>query len=68
MLTTQILLDIFRDKLAKENSLDAAFTKAVWVAYNRGLADGRAEQVLAQAERIELLEQQVHILLNAERR
>lgn len=44
MLTDQILLDIFRDKLLKTGSLDAAFLKAVWVAYNRGLADGRAER------------------------
>ena len=42
MLTKQVLLDLFLDKLAKSKSLDEAFLKAVWVAYNRGLADGRA--------------------------
>lgn len=29
----------FAEKLAKENDFDAAFVKAVWVAYKAGLAD-----------------------------
>lgn len=29
----------FAEKLAKENDFDAAFVKAVWVAYKAGFAD-----------------------------
>jgi hypothetical protein len=34
------LMKVFRDKLTKTGSLDAAFTKAVWIAYNAGLEQG----------------------------
>ena len=34
------LVALFADKLAKTGSLDAALTKACWVAYKRGYADG----------------------------
>jgi hypothetical protein len=43
MLTTDKLRMVFKDKLEKTGSLDAAFTKAVWVAYKRGIADGKAD-------------------------
>lgn len=43
MITTETLKKIFNEKLDKTGSMDQAFTKAVWVAYNAGLADGRAE-------------------------
>ena len=40
MLDIQSLKDIFVDKLNTTKSLDAAFTKAVWVAYKQGILDG----------------------------
>ena len=44
MTTKQELLEIFKDKLAKTGSLDAAFLKVVWIAYQKGLADGKKDQ------------------------
>lgn len=35
---------IFAEKLLKERDLDAAFTKAVWVAFKHGVEVGRAER------------------------
>lgn len=43
MTTTDELLDLFRAKLEQTGSLDKAFLKSVWVAYQRGLEDGRKE-------------------------
>lgn len=40
MILVADLRQVFADKLAKTGSLDAALTKAVWVAYKQGLADG----------------------------
>lgn len=40
MITTSQLRKIFNDKLAETDSMDAAFKKATWVAYNQGLKDG----------------------------
>ena len=34
------LLQVFHKKLKYTGSLDAAFLKSVWVAYNEGLKDG----------------------------
>lgn len=34
----------FAEKLLKENSLDAAFVKAVWVAFKHGVEVGKAER------------------------
>lgn len=34
---------LFAEKLLKELDLDAAFTKAVWVAFKRGIEIGRKE-------------------------
>lgn len=42
MITTEYLKQLFADKLAKTGSVDAAFTKAVWVAYKQGYSDGIA--------------------------
>lgn len=42
MITVHDLLDLFRDKLERTLSFDAAFTKATWVAYTRGYDDGYA--------------------------
>lgn len=39
------LRKIFNDKLAKTDSLDAAFKKATWVAYNQGLKDAGGQYV-----------------------
>lgn len=36
MVGIEELRDLFTDKLKRTGSLDAAFTKAVWVAYTRG--------------------------------
>jgi hypothetical protein len=41
MITTDELTEIFHKKLAETGSLDQAFKKAVWVAYQRGLAEGK---------------------------
>lgn len=38
MLTMTELRKVFYEKLAKTDSLDAAFVKATWVAFNAGLA------------------------------
>jgi hypothetical protein len=48
MTDIQELKDLFRAKLERTGSLDAAFTKAVWVAYKAGYADGQtnSEHVL----------------------
>lgn len=43
MILTEQLIKAFNEKIAKTGSLDAAFTKAVWLAYNAGLKDGRDE-------------------------
>lgn len=34
------LVEVFTDKLKRTGSLDAALTKAVWVAYKAGYRDG----------------------------
>jgi hypothetical protein len=39
MIDVQQLRKVFQDKLAKTGDLDDAFIKAVWVAYQQGLAD-----------------------------
>lgn len=39
MITNTELLTIFRDKLEQTNSLDAAFLKAAWTAYKKGIED-----------------------------
>ena len=36
MIDTQYLTKVFKDKLAETGSFDAAFLKAVWVAYQQG--------------------------------
>lgn len=41
MISTDELKKIFNDKLAKTGSLDAAFTKATWVAYKNGISDAK---------------------------
>lgn len=40
MISTQQLKELFQEKLAETGSMDAAFTKAVWVAYTNGFEDG----------------------------
>ena len=39
MLDVAALRAVFNEKLQSTDSMDAAFTKAVWVAYQAGLAD-----------------------------
>jgi hypothetical protein len=41
MITVSKLVAIFTEKLVKTGSFDAAFTKAVWVAYKEGVKDGQ---------------------------
>ena len=47
------LKTLFAEKLAKTGSLDAAMTKAVWVAYTRGFADGIESTTLKEALRLD---------------
>ena len=42
MIGVEDLVDTFRYKLAATGSMDAALTKAVWVAYKKGYDDGIA--------------------------
>jgi hypothetical protein len=39
MIDVQQLKEVFQDKLVKTGDMDDAFIKAVWVAYQQGLAD-----------------------------
>lgn len=45
---------IFIEKLSKTGSLDEAFTKAVWIAYSRGVESGKeataAPEMAGQSE------------------
>jgi hypothetical protein len=41
VILTEDLILVFQEKLAKTGSLDAALTKALWVAYKAGVAEGR---------------------------
>ena len=52
MILTSELVRVFYEKLANTGSLDAALTKALWVAYKAGLAEGRegAATILRSAE------------------
>lgn len=45
MMLVDELRKIFAEKLLKELDMDAAFTKAVWVAFKRGIEIGRLENV-----------------------
>ena len=42
MIGMEELTKVFNDKLVKTGSLDAAFTKAVWVAFKKGYNIGYA--------------------------
>ena len=48
MIAMTDLLVLFREKLEKTGSLDAALLKVVWVAYQRGLADAKDGQQYPQ--------------------
>lgn len=39
MINVEALRTAYAEKLAATGSMDAAFTKAVWLAYKAGLAD-----------------------------
>ena len=41
MLSMIDLRDVFRKKLAASDSIDAAFTKACWIAYQEGFKNGK---------------------------
>lgn len=45
MITTAELKEIFVEKLSRTGSMDAALTKALWVAYKKGLADGAENKI-----------------------
>lgn len=55
MINTDQLKQLFQEKLAATGSMDAAFTKAVWVAYTAGFDDGRRPFTSNQEETDELL-------------
>lgn len=40
ILTDDIILKVFADKLASTGSMDEAIGKAIWVSYNEGLLAG----------------------------
>lgn len=50
MIEISTLRTVFHEKLAATNSFDAAFTKAVWVAYKEGLKDGTTLAPIELAE------------------
>ena len=52
MLDVADLRAAFAEKLTKTGSLDAAFLKAVWLAYKAGLADATKEPENEQAPQI----------------
>lgn len=55
MLDVAALRAVFNEKLQSTDSMDAAFTKAVWVAYQAGLADApivRGVEVAAPREEL----------------
>jgi len=45
MINVEELKAIFNAKLAKTGSLDEAFLKAVWVAFQQGMSDANKEKV-----------------------
>lgn len=51
MIEVDKLKRVFYDKLKKTGSMDAAFTKALWIAYQQGLAD--APKPVAQVAQVE---------------
>jgi hypothetical protein len=53
MINTEQLKQLFQEKLAATGSMDAAFTKAVWVAYTSGFEDGRNRPTGKQEEQAE---------------
>jgi len=42
ILTYEEVVQVYRDKLVKTGSMDAALLKVAWVAYNRGLAAAKS--------------------------
>lgn len=51
MINVSTLRQVFNEKLEKTGSMDAAFTKAVWVAYQKGVEDaGKEEQSIERNE------------------
>ena len=46
------LRDLYRDKLERTGSFDAAFTKAVWVAYQKGIEEEASRHALRVDEAI----------------
>lgn len=49
MINMTELRETFNRKLSQTDSLDAAFTKAVWTAYKAGLSDAENGVTLADA-------------------
>lgn len=43
MLDVAELREVFAEKLRRTNNMDAAFVKAVWVAYQKGLEDAKPD-------------------------
>lgn len=41
MVDVKELKTVFNDKLARTGSFDEAFTKAVWIAFNKGIEEER---------------------------
>lgn len=49
MISVDALKKIFADKLQETGSMDAALTKALWIAYKQGLADKPTTETPANA-------------------
>jgi hypothetical protein len=47
MLDVMQLKQVFNDKLAKTGSMDDAFTKACWIAYQAGLKDAHLHSTVS---------------------
>ena len=50
MIDVAELRRLYADKLMATGSHDAAFTKAVWVAFKAGIAAGRSEKEVSDAK------------------
>jgi hypothetical protein len=53
MIDVQQLREVFQDKLVKTGNLDDAFIKAVWVAYQQGLADAGSVKITTMEKKDE---------------
>lgn len=62
MMTLEQCKEIFIEKLKSTGDMDAAFGKAIWIAYNRGLIDGMND---ARSDKTKVIERAEHIVTEA---